>query len=183
MTSVNAAALMRVEQLRQRDDRDPSHRDVEEPAHASQPVDVELLHDDPGDGAGPYRGQHDHAPGAAQRQQAQRGVRSGDQHEDHRVVEAFHPLPGRIGPRHPVIRGARPEHPNEAGREDDGSEPRLPGVGQGDQGDPRRDRDEEGDLMERAAHPRLHGRFHTSSVPVPPGRTTEARRLSRSRFC
>ena len=56
------------------------------------------LEDHPAERARPHGRSAPRAPSAAvQRQQRERRVGPGDQHEDHRVVQAAHPAPGRAG--------------------------------------------------------------------------------------
>ena len=80
----------------------------------------------------------------------ERGVRRGDEHEDHRVVEAHHPLlGGRRRPPNAVVRRADTEHGDDRGHVDQRGPPGAGGIGSGprhlDQrrtrhhGDPRRD--------------------------------------------
>jgi len=73
--------------LADRHDAHPAHRDVDHGGEPLRAVDPEGVDDDAHDGDAPYQGQHPVAGLISEDDQAHRRVGSGDQDEDHHVVD------------------------------------------------------------------------------------------------
>ena len=128
--------------------RNPAQEQVERNAHPARRRGPEHLENDPGHSTAPDDPEQQPPVAFGQRQQSERGVTAGDEDEDHRMVESFHPFVGGLGlPVHPVVGAADREHAHDRHRVDQRGDagaggipdPRHQHQGQsGDRGDERR---------------------------------------------
>ena len=144
-----------MDDLGQRQDQQPPQDDVHGPAQRRQPLDRQQLDGDPHDGAGPGQTEDRHGPRAVQHEQRDRRVGPGDQHEDHRVVEALHPHHRAGRPLQPVVQRARAVHPRQGQCVDRRADPGDGAGGGHDHGHALGDRGEERHLVQAPAEPRL----------------------------
>lgn len=78
-----------VENLTEGEDTGPSHTDVEDGGYPFRAEHPEPFDNDSGNCDTPYKCEHDKSGSALQYQQADRCVASGDQYEDHHMVDLF----------------------------------------------------------------------------------------------
>ena len=144
-----------VPELRQADDRDPAGAQVD---HGGDPVgggDPDQVEDQPAQGRRPDHDQHHVRQRPVHDEQGEGRVGARDEDEDHRVVEAAHPLPDLGRPGDAVIERAGPEHRREREGVDRHRDHGRGATGGEDQGSAGAERDEERPLMGDAAQPRL----------------------------
>lgn len=76
-----------VPQLREGQDADPAHADIQHGGYPFWAVDPEQLEDHAGGGDAPDQREQHFADALPQREHAHRRIAAGDQHEDHHVVD------------------------------------------------------------------------------------------------
>ena len=76
-----------VPQLREGQDADPAHADIQHGGYPFGAVDPEQLEDHAGGGDAPDQREQHFADALPQREHAHRRIAAGDQHEDHHVVD------------------------------------------------------------------------------------------------
>ena len=145
-----------VPELRHRRDRDPAGRDVDDRGEPLRRVPPGEVQDRPAGRAGPDGDQDHVGERALHHQQRERRVGAGDQHEDHRVVEAAHPAARAVAlPVDPVVDGARAEQRRQGEGVYGGCDDLARPAGHHDQGDAERHRDDRRPLVRDPAHARL----------------------------
>ena len=154
-SSASSGSRERVHELRRRDDREPAQHEVQREPEAMPALEAQDRDEDTDGGAAPGEYEQRDAPGWSQRQQGDRCVAAGDEHEDHGVVEVLHQPVGADRPSASVVGGAHAVEPGQGRGEDPGTHPGGGGTGERHERDPGRDRDEEGNLMKAAPQLRL----------------------------
>lgn len=119
-------------------------------------------------GQAPHRGQQSPGRRAVQADGGDWGVGGGNPNQDHRVVQAAHPLLGGDGPPAPVVAGAGRVHRRHTGRVDRHRHPRARRWGEQDEKQPERWEDERSDLVRHAPQSGLNS-CHRVGAAAPAG--------------
>ena len=107
-----------VQQLWQREDAQPSHRDVEDGRDPLRTIDPEELQDAAQKGDAPDDRQHRQTAPFSQREQADRRIAAGDEDEDHHVVDLLAQCVGAFAGIKGVVTGACGIQPGHRQRKD-----------------------------------------------------------------